>query len=153
MCAASYKGLIAASPHASKAARGSSKKHSTTPEVLLRKALRQAGLRSYRLTVAGIAGRPDIVFARAKVVVFCDGDFWHGRELEVRIGKLKAGHNALYWIAKIESNVARDRRRTNELESAGWTVLRFWESTIKADPDAVAKQVRRVVARRLLRRK
>lgn len=76
------------------------------------------------------------------MAVFCDGDFWHGRNLEERLAKLERGHNAPYWVAKIDGNVARDRRNDAALEAAGWAVLRFWESNVARDPSAAAEQVK-----------
>lgn len=135
-----YTGLRPASEAASSAARGASRKSGTRPELLLRQALRSLGLR-YRLGSARLPGRPDLVFATKRVVVFCDGDFWHGRNLEQRLQRLRAGHNAPYWVAKIRANAERDRRNNAELAAKGWTVLRFWESDITRDPEAIAKQV------------
>jgi DNA mismatch endonuclease (patch repair protein) len=82
-----------------------------------------------------------MVFHRTRVAVFCDGDFWHGRHLAARVAKLAAGHNAPYWVAKITANEARDRRHDEALAAAGWTVLRYWESDVLADADAVARAV------------
>jgi DNA mismatch endonuclease, patch repair protein len=89
-----------------------------------------------------------VVFVGPRVVVFCDGDFWHGRDLAVRIKKLEAGHNAPYWVAKIRTNVERDGRQTSLLEGAGWLVLRFWESDIRRDAAVIAARVAAVVAGR-----
>lgn len=141
----SYKGLRPASAQASAAARGSSKKTDTRCEVELRRALWAAGCR-YRKNVPGMPGRPDIVFPKAKVAVFCDGDFWHGHDWEARKEKLARGANAPYWVAKIQRNIERDRENTAHLESLGWTVLRFWESEIRADVAALAERVRRALA-------
>jgi len=141
--------LSPASNRASKTARGSSKKRDTTPELRLRVALRAKGLRGYRVDVGTLPGRPDVVFAAAKVAVFCDGDFWHGRDLGKRLAKLARGHNAPYWVAKISGNVARDRRHDGELESAGWRVLRYWESDLRTNADAIAEEVRRLVVSRV----
>lgn len=106
----------------------------------------------YRIDVGDLIGRPDIVFRSARVAVFCDGDYWHGRDLERRIAKLETGHNAPYWIAKISSNVERDRRVTAALEADGWLVLRYWETDIKKDAMALAREVAgRVEARRSVR--
>lgn len=66
--------------------------------MLLRRAIWTLGLR-YRVDVATLVGRPDLVFPRERVVVFCDGDFWHGRDLLARIAKLRKGSNAPYWVA------------------------------------------------------
>jgi DNA mismatch endonuclease (patch repair protein) len=96
------------------------------------------------LHVPGLPGKPDIVFARARLVVFCDGDFWHGRRSRERLAKLSRGSNAPYWTAKIASNVARDRRNTRLLRAAGWTVIRLWETDILRD---VLRETEKVVAR------
>jgi len=95
----------------------------------------------FRIDVASLIGRPDIVFPRQRVVVFCDGDFWHGRDLAARVAKLRIGHNASYWVAKIKANVERDRKRTAELTANGWRVLRFWESDIARSPHGVAQKI------------
>ena len=138
--APSYRHLKPASPKASKAARGSSRKKDTKPEVALRKILWARGCR-YRKDVASLPGRPDIVFPGAKVTVFCDGDFWHGRDWRHRRRKLLRGHNPEYWIAKIKRNMDRDRRNNRKLEQAGWCVLRFWETDILRSPEACADEV------------
>lgn len=140
----SYKGLAAASVVASRIARAASAKRDTRPELILRDALRGCRLR-YKVDVASLPGRPDLVIPGARVVVFCDGDFWHGRNLRRRLSKLATGHNAAYWIAKIRSNVARDRRIKRALQDAGWTVLRLWESDVRASPQRCAGAVVRAV--------
>lgn len=139
---ASYVGLKPASVRASRAAAGSSAKRDTRPELVLRKALRQLNVRGYRVDDESVSGRPDLVFPVARVAVFCDGDFWHGRDLQERLAKLRKGHNAPYWVSKISGNVARDRARDRELATAGWTVLRFWETDILRDADEVAARIR-----------
>lgn len=136
----SYKELTPASGTASRAARGASRKRDTRPERLLRSALWARGLR-YRVDVKGLPGRPDVVFARERLAVFCDGDFWHGRQLSLRLQKLSGGHNASYWIRKISTNVDRDRRHDAALEAAGWRVCRLWETDVVADPDGAAAVV------------
>lgn len=92
-------------------------------------------------------GRPDIVFPSRRLAVFCDGDFWHGKDWPRRRQKLEGGANGSYWVAKIEANRARDRRNTAALQSAGWTVLRVWESAIRTDARGVALDVLEVLAR------
>jgi DNA mismatch endonuclease (patch repair protein) len=114
---------------------------------VLRKALCARGLR-YRLDADDLPGRPDVVFRGARVVVFCDGDYWHGRNLPERLAKLATGHNAGYWVAKIQSNVARDRRVTASLESNGWLVLRFWETDIHKNVEKIADEVAQAVQQR-----
>lgn len=112
----------------------------TKVELLLRRQLWKRGLR-YRLHDPRLPGKPDIVFSRAKVAVFCDGDFWHGRNWRSRRAKLARGANAPYWLAKIEANILRDHRFTKELRRLGWTVLRFWETDIARDVDAAVESI------------
>jgi DNA mismatch endonuclease, patch repair protein len=139
----SYKGLTPASEAASRVKRANRKKD-TAHEVLLRRALWRLGLR-YRKHVSRLPGNPDLVFRQARVVVFCDGDFWHGRNWKQLQAQLRRRHNADYWLAKIARNRERDRENTIVLEEQGWVVLRFWESDIKKDPDSIALAIRKVV--------
>lgn len=89
------------------------------------------------------------MFVGARVVVFCDGDFWHGRNIEQRIAKLSRGHNAGYWVAKVRRNFERDRANDAALETAGWTVLRYWESDIRADAEMLAAAIKALIVSRL----
>lgn len=136
----SFKGLSPASARSSRIARAASAKRDTRAEMVLRKALYRSGLR-YRVDVAALPGRPDIVVSSSRLAVFCDGDFWHGRALRKRLAKLKRGHNARYWVSKIRTNVARDRRNERRLRRLGWRCLRLWESDVIADPQKAAKKV------------
>lgn len=111
----------------------------TKPEISLRKALWAIGLR-YRKNVRRLPGNPDIVFMKAKTVIFVDGEFWHGYRWTEKKPKIKSNRD--YWIKKIEGNIARDRRNRKELRLAGFTVLRFWEHEIKSD---LSKCVARIV--------
>lgn len=112
----------------------------TKPEVLLRSALWGCGHR-YRLHAKDLPGKPDIVFRSKKVAVFVDGDFWHGRNWDVRRCKLAMGSNSSYWVAKIAANMARDIRTNRALGALGWTVVRLWETDIKQDVRAAVGQV------------
>jgi len=112
----------------------------TTPERVLRRKLWSRGLR-YRLHSRDLPGKPDIVFRGRRIAVFCDGDFWHGKNWQVRREKLESGANPAYWIAKIEANMTRDREQAAALENEGWVVLRFWESDILKNTDAVADRI------------
>jgi DNA mismatch endonuclease (patch repair protein) len=102
----------------------------------------------YRKNVETLPGKPDAVFVRAGVVVFCDGDFWHGRNWKGLKLKLCLGTNAEYWVSKIRSNMERDRLNTTLLEADGWRVLRLWETDINRDPQAAAELVKAVVIER-----
>lgn len=145
--APSYRGRRPASAHASAAARGASKKADTRCEVLLRSVLWRAGCR-FRKNVSSLPGKPDIVFTRVRVAIFCDGDFWHGRAWGERRTKLRHGSNAGYWVEKIRRNRERDRQRTRRLVEEGWTVLRFWETDILSDPERVAQKILRLLDKR-----
>ena len=147
MAAPSFRHRRSASEKASAAARGASKKSGTKPELALRRALWRAGLR-YRKNVVSLPGKPDIVFKGARVAVFCDGDFWHGRDWPGRRARLAEGHNSDYWIAKIERNMERDRRNNEELARMGWTVVRVWEGDVEARLDALVDEVRALVQKR-----
>jgi DNA mismatch endonuclease, patch repair protein len=142
----SYKGFVPASEAASRAKRAN-RKTDTAHEVLLRRELWRLGLR-YRKHVSNLPGNPDLVFRRARVLVFCDGDFWHGRNWDKLKAQLEQRHNAAYWLAKISRNRERDRQNTALLEQQGWLVLRFWETDIKKDPSPAAAAVRDAVVSR-----
>lgn len=102
----------------------------TKPELLLRKALWAKGHR-YRLRVKKLPGSPDIVFRKFKLVIFIDGEFWHGLNWAEKKKKIKS--NRAFWIPKIERNMQRDEENNMALEELGWTILRFWENSIKKD--------------------
>lgn len=127
------------------AARSSSAKTNTRCELALRRELWRRGYR-YRLHVPGLPGRPDIVFPRHRLAIFCDGDFWHGRDLDHRLEKLTRGHNAAYWTAKIQRNVNRDHQNTSALSAAGWNVLRFWETDVLREKTKVADRIEEFLA-------
>lgn len=140
----SFRERFPSSPLASRLARASSRKSDTRPERLLRKVLWSRGLR-YRKSCNDLPGKPDLVFRSARVAVFCDGDFWHGRDWAGRKVKLAKGSNPDYWVAKIERNRERDRQVNRVLQGEGWTVLRFWETDIVRNPDKVAELIERAV--------
>ena len=102
------------------------------------------GLR-FRKNYRKLPGKPDVVFVRERVAVFCDGDFWHGRDWEARRLKVRKGSNAPYWISKIEANIERDKRRNKELRKLGWKVARIWETDILKDPQRAARKVAALV--------
>lgn len=119
------------------------KSKNTKPELCLRKALWNRGMR-FRVNYKQLTGKPDIVFTRAKIAVFCDGDFWHGHNWAIRgLSDLdeELSHYDDYWKSKILANIQRDKKTTALLENQGWTVIRVWESQIKADVDSVSEQI------------
>lgn len=96
-------------------------------ELLLDEAFRQAKLRPKKHLA--VVGRPDFAFPRLRVAVFCDSHFWHGFRWRQKQKEIK--RNREFWIAKIESNIRRDRLVTRSLRRSGWLVLRFWEHEIQ----------------------
>lgn len=153
MKAPSFNGLKPASESASNSKRNN-KKVGTKHERLLYKELKRLRL-SFGTNPSDLPGKPDFVFRSAKVVVFCDGDFWHGRNWRSLRYKLSMGNNPLYWIAKIRSNMRRDVRQTRLLKTQGWLVIRVWETDVQRDPTGTAELINKVVhARRsILQRK
>jgi DNA mismatch endonuclease (patch repair protein) len=116
------------------------KKTNTEPEVLLRKALHAAGAR-FRLQRRLAPGcTPDLVLPRHHIAVFVDGDFWHSCPVHGQHRPF-TGPNAELWEHKMVRNRERDQRSTALAEEAGWTVVRLWECTIRADPAAAARAV------------
>ena len=119
----------------------------TGHERLLRSFLWKRGLR-FRKNVKTLHGNPDIVFSRERVVVFCDGDFWHGRNWRKLSRKLRVGANSTYWLQKIATNMRRDRRNSKVLARENWHVIRMWEMDIHADPERAAQRVEKIVRAR-----
>jgi len=107
---------------------GKIKGTNTKPEQTLRMALWASGLR-YRINIRSLPGNPDIVMRKYKVVIFVDGEFWHGYNWVEKKRKLKT--NRGFWIPKIERNMQRDKENNEKLASMGFTVLRFWGNDVK----------------------
>ncbi len=84
-----------------------------------------------------IEGKPDFVIPKYRIAIFCDGDFWHGRNFEK--GKIKS--NSDFWDAKIERNILRDSEVTYELKKKDWVVFRFWEADIKKNASKCVKKI------------
>lgn len=121
----------------------------TEPELLLRRELHRRGLR-YRLHSSHLVGRPDLVFTSARVAVFVDGDFWHGKGWRQRgfqsFEEQFARHSDPQgWRTKIERNMARDAQVNEQLTALGWTVVRVLETEVRADVDAAANRVESVL--------
>lgn len=110
----------------------------TKIEIKLRKAVRALGL-SYRLNSKYVYGHPDLSSKKYKVAVFCDSEFWHGKDFEEASKKLK--WNKEYWLKKIARNIERDKEVNEELKRQGYIVLRFWGKDIEKDAEGCAKKV------------
>jgi len=112
----------------------------TSIEVKLRKALWAKGYR-YRKNYAKLPGHPDIAITKYRTVIFCDSEFFHGKDWEVLRPRLEQGKNPDYWIRKIERNRKRDAATDRELLALGWTVIHFWGHDILGDTDSCVKIV------------
>lgn len=99
----------------------------TKPEILIRKALHRAGMR-YKLHVASIPGRPDIVFPRYRAIVQVNGCFWHGHDCP--LFRLPSTRRE-FWEAKINGNRVRDQATQAAQQEANWRAFVVWECSLK----------------------
>jgi len=120
------------------------KNRDTGLELLIRSQLHARGLR-FRKNVKQLPGSPDIVFVRASLAVFIDGDFWHGFRFPLWRHRM-----APFWQEKIAKNRARDRKNFLALRRQGWRVLRIWQHEIKANPDRCVQRIVDALAERRL---
>ena len=111
----------------------------------LGKALWALGMR-YRKQYSKVAGKPDFAIVFARVAVFCDSSFWHGRNWSDAAAAIKS--NRRFWIPKIERTIARDREVNRTLRRLGWLVVRFWDDQILGNPGRCAQKVFNAVRRR-----
>jgi DNA mismatch endonuclease, patch repair protein len=95
----------------------------TRPEKLVFRELKKEGLKFHKHYK--ILGKPDVVFLKERLVVFIDGEFWHGKNFNKWSGSLSN-----FWIKKINNNIKRDRRIRRQLKKNGWKVLRLWDKKI-----------------------
>ena len=104
------------------------KNKDTNIEQLLRKELWSRHIR-YRKNYLLLPGKPDIAITKYKIAIFCDSEFWHGKDWEVNKYKIKSHHE--YWIPKIERNIERDKEVNDLLQEKGWIIIRFWGKEIQ----------------------
>lgn len=116
----------------------------TCIEVILRKALWKRGYR-YRKNCRDIPGKPDIAIIKYKIAIFCDGEFFHGKDWEVLKLRLEKSSNAEYWVDKISRNRERDDLVNKKLLADGWTVIRFWGKDIKNNTEKCVRVVEETV--------
>lgn len=112
----------------------------TEIEVILRRALWKKGYR-YRKNYCKLPGKPDIVLTKYKIAIFCDGEFFHGKDWNMLKAKLEKSNNSKFWIDKISRNIERDEEINKKLIYGGWTVIRFWGKEIKNHTDECVKVV------------
>ena len=120
------------------------KSKDTKIEVSLRKELWKRGYR-YRKNYSGLPGKPDIVIAKYKIAIFCDSEFFHGKEWEVLKPRLEKANNSDYWLKKISRNRERDEEINKQLLFQGWTVIRFWGKDILKNLDECIKVVEETI--------
>lgn len=120
------------------------KSKDTTIEVALRKALWEKGYR-YRKNYKRLPGKPDIVLTKYKIAVFCDSEFFHGKDWEIKRPKLLNSKDSKYWISKIERNMERDRENEQRLLFLGWTVIRFWGKEILKNTHECVRVIEEVI--------
>lgn len=120
------------------------KSKDTTIEMKLRKALWQKGLR-YRKNYTLLPGKPDIVFTQYKIAIFCDSEFFHGKDWEVLKPKLKRGKNSEYWLKKISHNIEHDDEVNKRLLFEGWTVIRFWGKDILKNTEECVRVIEETI--------
>lgn len=118
------------------------KSKNTKPEIRLAKSLYHRGHR-YRKHIKKIFGTPDLTFAKHRIAIFVDSEFFHGKNWDVVEKRPKS--NAEFWQKKIERNMARDKEVNEYLESQGWTVLRFWSEEIQKNLDEVIATIERII--------
>ena len=112
----------------------------TKIEIALRKALWEKGYR-YRKNYKELPGTPDICITKYKIAVFCDSEFFHGKDWEVIRPRVQKGNNGEYWVKKIQENINNDKK----LLLMGWTVIHFWGKDILKNTDECIKVIEETI--------
>ncbi len=116
----------------------------TKIELVLRKALWEKGYH-YRKNYNELPGKPDIVLTKYRLAIFCDGEFFHGKDWEILKPRLQKSNNSEFWISKISRNKERDDEINKKLLFMGWTVIRFWGDEIKKNADECVKVIEEAI--------
>lgn len=116
----------------------------TSIELLLRKSLWHKGYR-YRKNYKDLPGSPDIVLTKYKIAIFCDSEFFHGKDWEILKLRLEKGKNPGFWIKKIERNRNRDYENDKKLLFLGYTVLHFWGQDISKHTDECLQAIEETI--------
>ncbi len=114
----------------------------TTPELMLRKALRAEGHTGYRLHHHKVPGRPDVAFVGRRVAVFVHGCFWHGCP---HCRPVRPHSNTGFWNAKLDRNMERDKEKQRALRRLGWRVITIWECRLRKSPFVQVRRVERAL--------
>lgn len=116
----------------------------TSIEVILRKELWKRGYR-YRKNYKKLDGKPDIVLVKYKIAIFCDSEFWHGKDWGELRARLEKGSNPDYWIKKISRNMERDDIVNKKLQMQGWSVIRFCGRDIVKNTDECIRSIEEII--------
>lgn len=101
----------------------------TKPELTVRRLVHGLGFR-YRLHDRKLPGKPDLVFAKSKKIIFVHGCFWHRHEDPgCKLARLPKSRLE-FWLPKLEGNRIRDKKIMADLEKMGWNVMVVWECQI-----------------------
>ena len=120
----------------------------TSIEVLLRKALWAQGIR-YRKNYTKLPGKPDIAITKYKIAIFCDSEFFHGKDWDKLKERLSRSEKGEYWICKIQRNQERDREIDQQLRFLEWTVIHFWGNEIKKNTDNCIRTIKEAIFERI----
>ncbi len=118
------------------------KSKGTKIEELLGKALWSRGLR-YRRNNKNVFGKPDFTFQKHKIAIFCDSEYFHGKDWEIKKHRIKT--NTEFWQEKIERNIERDKDVNEYLLKNGWQVIRFWGEDIKKNLDICVLKIEQAI--------
>ncbi len=121
------------------------KSKGTKIEELLGKELWSKGLR-YRKNNKNVYGKPDFTIKKYKIAIFCDSEFFHGKDWETQKKRIKT--NTEFWYKKIESNINRDKTVNETLKTDGWEVIRFWGEEIKKNLNLCISKIEQAVEKR-----
>ena len=120
------------------------KSKDTEIERILRKALWDRGIR-YRKNYADVTGKPDIAITKYKIAVFCDSEFFHGKDWEQQKQRIAKGEHGDFWVQKISRNIERDNDVDRKLSAEGWKVIRFWGKDIQKNTDECVRAIEETV--------
>jgi DNA mismatch endonuclease (patch repair protein) len=116
-------------------------RNNLSTEIRLLRLLKKEAITGWRRHLR-FPGRPDFAFPKQRMLIFVDGDFWHGNPRTFKGPK----SNTAFWIQKVERNRIRDREVSRHLRKQGWTVMRIWESDLRRYPDRCMARIKRLLA-------
>lgn len=115
----------------------------TGPELVVRRILHAEGFR-FRLHRHDLPGKPDIILPKHRAIVLVHGCFWHAHNCQR--GKIPSS-NTEFWTRKRLSNIERDQRQQQQLQSLGWRVIVVWECETK-NRDELRRRLRQFLQRK-----